>query len=340
MKRNHFLDISKGICALFITVTHFAFSDATRLHLLFPFWIDMAVPVFMLISGYVATMSFRKQGVETIEQAYAWSSIVGKAVRFTVPFFMAWLVEYAYIAYASGTLALPIPYLAVHFLQGGEGAGAYYYPLMMQFILVFPLIYFLIERQGFYGLVVTFIGTYVMEVLKIVYQMGENTYCLLLFRYTFIIAVGVYLASSKYKPHTKIALGAFCAGILFLVATQYLGVGTLCINYWIKTSLFGCLYIAPMMGLGIRRLENLTFAPLELLGRASYNIFLVQKVYYSQAQRMYNLIPGERYDLLGTVVICVALGLVFYVIEQPITGAVRKWILGIMDRHPIPETWK
>ena len=339
MKRNHFLDIVKGLCALFITATHFYFSDEARLHYLFPFWIDMAVPVFMLISGYVSTLSYRKNNVQTIEEAYAWKTIVSKAIRFSVPFLMAWLVEFGYMLVKNDFHMLPIPMLVIHLLQGGEGAGAYYYPLLMQFILVFPLIYFLIERLGFFGLVLTFFGTYLMEVLKVVYQMGENTYCLLLFRYTFIIAVGVYLGSSKYKERRWVSVVAFLAGIAFIVGTQYMGYSVPYIGMWVRTSLFGCLFIAPLVGYGIRKMADVKFPPLETLGKASYNIFLVQKIYYANAGKFYDLIPGEHYDLLGTMIICVVVGLIFYLVETPITKWINKHVMAAMDRHSIPASW-
>ena len=52
MKRNQFIDVLKGICIIFVIITHYNWSNAARLKYFFPFWIDMAVPIFMIISGY------------------------------------------------------------------------------------------------------------------------------------------------------------------------------------------------------------------------------------------------------------------------------------------------
>ena len=48
MKRNHFIDVLKGICIIFVIITHYNWSDEARMNYLFPFWIDMAVPIFMI----------------------------------------------------------------------------------------------------------------------------------------------------------------------------------------------------------------------------------------------------------------------------------------------------
>ena len=70
LNRNHFIDVLKGICIIFVIFTHASWTDEQRLKFLFPFWIAMAVPFFMLVSGYVYTKSFQKNSVETLDSAY------------------------------------------------------------------------------------------------------------------------------------------------------------------------------------------------------------------------------------------------------------------------------
>lgn len=340
MKRNHFLDALKGICVLFITATHYDFTDWNRLDYFFPFWIDMAVPVFMLISGYVATASFRRRNISTIEEAYALPIVLNKIFRYSIPFFLAWLIEVAYIIKMNGFHQVDLLFLLVHFVRGGDGAGAFYYPLMIQFVFVFPLIYFLIKSQGFFGVILAFLGTYAMEIAKSVYQMGENTYCLLVFRYVFIIAIGVYLASEHYKVRTVWSVVAVVVGFAFILATEYYGFQPLFLEYWTRTSLVGCLYIAPIVALGIRKLGEVKIPPLELLGRASYNIFLAQKIYYTHGRKFYDRIPGERYDFIVSMVICVVAGLCFYFLAEPITKWGCKKIQAWAENHRVPASWR
>ena len=78
-ERYHSIDFLKGICIVFIIVTHYAWEDSERLRYLFTFWIDMAVPIFMIMSGYVYTKSFLKKDIGTLEKAYNIRNILGKS---------------------------------------------------------------------------------------------------------------------------------------------------------------------------------------------------------------------------------------------------------------------
>lgn len=62
MERNNSLDFLKGISIIFIIITHFSWTNLERLSFGFPFWIDMAVPIFMLVSGYTQALSCEKNG--------------------------------------------------------------------------------------------------------------------------------------------------------------------------------------------------------------------------------------------------------------------------------------
>lgn len=78
--RYHSIDFLKVICILFIIVTHYTWEDSERLKYLFPFWINMAVPTFMIISGFVYTRSFLKKDINTSEKAYRIRNILGKII--------------------------------------------------------------------------------------------------------------------------------------------------------------------------------------------------------------------------------------------------------------------
>lgn len=61
-KRIDFLDYLKAICVIMVIITHYDWADKDS-----PFFtmlINMAVPVFMIISGYNFAMSNRKKQVE------------------------------------------------------------------------------------------------------------------------------------------------------------------------------------------------------------------------------------------------------------------------------------
>lgn len=132
--RNHFIDVLKGICIVFVVITHYAWKAEERLRYLFPFWIDMAVPVFMIISRFVYAKSYQKNGIISIADAYRTANIVNKIIRYTIPFAFAFIVEEVIFVIIGHPIKL-IP-LLLGFLSGGTGPGSYYYPIMIQFIFV------------------------------------------------------------------------------------------------------------------------------------------------------------------------------------------------------------
>lgn len=142
-ERLHNLDVYKGICILFIILTHFNWNESQRLRMGFPFWVDMAVPIFMVISGYVYALL--DNGLALKEQ-YSIRRISSKWLRFIVPFFVVYLLEI--LVHILLRDKITASYLVYGFISGGEGPGSYYTPVMVQFILIIPLIIKVIEKLG------------------------------------------------------------------------------------------------------------------------------------------------------------------------------------------------
>lgn len=72
------LDIFKGVLIVFVIINHSGISDEKCLKLLFPFWVYMAVPFFMTISGYVSALSFKKNNIIYIKEGYKLKTIAKK----------------------------------------------------------------------------------------------------------------------------------------------------------------------------------------------------------------------------------------------------------------------
>ena len=93
-KRSNLLDIIKGLMIIFIIVTHFHFrypEDYQRFG--FFFWIDMAVPVFMIITGYLTAISFDKKKISSVKEALSLEIVIPKLLRFCIPFIIVYLAE-------------------------------------------------------------------------------------------------------------------------------------------------------------------------------------------------------------------------------------------------------
>lgn len=328
--RERHIDLFKGILIIFIVVTHFAWEDEERLRFLFPFWIDMAVPLFMMISGYAFVRSYEKSNVKTLSDAYEWRSLLAKAMRFTIPFFIAFTLEEIYFLHKGFQFSAKLAEdLFFCFLQGGVGFGSYYYPIMIQFLFVFPVIYFIVKKHAFRGVVIVGAANAVFELLQRAYGMNDGCYRLLLFRYLLVIAVGCYVAITDRKFDLRKMLIAFACGLFYLIAIWYLGYQPRIMIYWIGTSWLACLYVIPLGMLALRYLKKWHFTPLEILGKASFHVFLTQMVWYACISwKVTELVNNRPLRFTISIVASLALGVVFYYAETPITRWVGKKIKG------------
>ena len=102
-----------------------------------------------------------------------------------------------------------------------------------------------------------------------------------------------------------------------------------CLLCWIQTYVFLSVVqnIAPIAYVLIKKC-TLRFKPLEILGQASYNIFLVQMVIFHVMGQLYAGVEASFLPMLITYISCIVLGLLFYKIETPIT----KKVLGLNAR--------
>lgn len=327
LNRNHFIDVLKGICIIFIVFTHASWTPEQNLKLLFPFWIDMAVPFFMLVSGYVYTKSFQKNKIETLDSAYNKKYLLKNFIRYTIPYFVAFAIDFCvqviwYIRNPVGIKGFFVHEIAL-FLQGGNGPGSYYYPAMIQIMFLFPIIYVLVKKYNWKGVLIVAFATFFFEVLKFPYMENEGQYRLLLFRYFMLIAFGSYFAMNKMnRKHWILLFVGFCFIILF----RYTNYSPKIFKWWTGTSMFPVVFIIPIFGFLVEK--NIKFAPLEIVGKASYNIFLTQMVYFCYLYgKIKEILSNVYLNALASIVICVIIGIVFYEIENRITKKITAKVI-------------
>ncbi|MBQ6560409.1 MAG: acyltransferase family protein [Erysipelotrichaceae bacterium] len=319
------MDLIKGILIIFIIITHYNWTDEQRRMMLFPYWIDMAVPVFMIISGYVYALSYKRKKITSLKDAYEYKEIASKLIRYSVPLLMAFTFE-VFLYVISG---IKIDLSCV--LTGGIGPGSFYYPVMIQFVFVYPLIYFAIKEYDLKGLCICGIANIVFEIAKAIYEMPTSEYRFLVLRYILLIATGCYLAIGKQRIRRPILYISMLIGIFWQYAVYYLNYKPVIINEtWATTSCISALYIIPICVsvFSSKKMMDIRFGLLELIGRASFNIFLTQMVYFVGAKVIYKAIQNIWISNLVNILICCVVGIVFYMIESRIT----KGLLHYFDK--------
>ena len=317
--RNHIIDITKGVCILFVIFTHYGWSECQRQQMLFPFWIDMAVPMFMIISGYLSAFSFEKKQIYSLKSAFSFNLIFQKCVRFVIPFFIAFCIDvFVQVVFLENTSAKRLMHL---FFIGGNGPGSYYFPIMLQFVFIFPFIYIFIKKYDFIGLFILFFVNAMYEFLQRMYGLNEECYRLLLFRYIFVISFGCYLYLFKNQKIKKPwYLVSLILGGGYIVLVKYTSYSPSIIIYWTGTCFISCLYILPIASFILKKDSFISLSFLELLGKASFNIFLTQMLYYSYAKSIvYSLVSNVIIRLCINFFICCVVGILFYYIESIIT---------------------
>lgn len=325
-RRYYSIDFLKGIAMIMIVITHYSWSESQYLNLIFPFFIDMAVPILMFCTGFLWTIRVD----EKLRVIRIWW--VKKVMRFLIPFGISFVPD-CYYAYKTGE-AYSIFSSIKLFIVGGRGPGAYYVPVIIQIVFIFPIIHFAIKKYKEGGLILCFALNFFLEFIKNLFHLSAMTYRLLAFRYIFIIAAGCYHylfgINKNEKTEMKeerikeiyiriVLLCMFIVGSLFIVMSLYTQWTPVILNYWTRTSCIACFYIIPIIVVLMK--YNLRNNILEYIGKCSWGIFLVQKLYYKNlSSYIYEQVGSVSGRLLFGLSVCIILGILF----DKITGFITS----------------
>lgn len=206
------------------------------------------------------------------------------------------------------------------FLSGGYGPGSYYYPILIQLLLIYPLLYSILFNLKERGLLLLFIANLIFELLKEPFAISAELYRLCIFRYIYLLGFGCYIGLYGFNANTvKWSNSIFAAiSIAFLIVTQYTAYTAKVFTNWTTTSLAAIGFILPIVAtllLKVKKIPSI-FKPLFLLGKASYHIYFIQMVYYAFFNNMLAQVLHNRWLLLlCNLIICLSIGLLFYFLE-------------------------
>ncbi|MCR5545894.1 MAG: acyltransferase [Lachnospiraceae bacterium] len=283
-KRIEFLDYMKAICVMLVITTHVDWP--MKQTPIFDYFINMAVPIFMIISGYNFAMSSQRTigtwegGRKGVKTLYNINLMLKKLWRFIDPFLPICVVEIIILSIEGKNINLPRI-----FLEGAYGPGSYYVPLMIQLLVLFPILYVLAKKFPRAFLPLMAFATLLFEYYVVVSDMAKDDYRLLIGRYLFLIAFGCW-----FYMYPNIRLSYLTLVCMLVVGVAYLflnrqGFDFYLFNYWGPTTFLTDFYIIPIVVILFRLFYHSTIPgwPGKLLveiGKASYHIFLVQMVYY------------------------------------------------------------
>ena len=321
--RIEFLDYLKAICVIMVIITHYDWEDKTS-----PFFtmlINMAVPVFMIISGYNFAMSNRKKADGKLKKMYGWDMIKPKLVRFLVPFVAICFIEILILALEEKNID---PWRI--FLLGAYGPGSYYVPVMLQLLIVFPIIYILVQRNARLGVFLAGMANLVFEIAVKVFEMDKYYYRLSIGRYLLLIAFGCYLyLYPEHRIKRRQLVAMFIVGITYIIAVFTFDAELLIFGYWKTTAMPVAFYIFPVVIMLFRKFYHVSIPGkigsfLTLIGQASYHIFLVQMVYYHFDMGGIFMDAAWYIAVPFHLLINVPVGLLFYKIDNEFIRKMKK----------------
>ena len=240
IRRNNFIDLAKGVAIILVLFNHYEWKATSLLNTHLYYWIiTMAVPIFMLCTGYVTAMSFDKKKL-TLYEARSKKQILPKLLRYTIPFLWFYIAEtiLTIISVKTGFLdyisTLDFPYNAgyagkrmtllgtiIFFFAGGRGQhGTYYYPVIMQVVFLMPFIYNTVRksRNGLWKCFGVTVGLDVLVALirhitDINVVAGYNR--MIALRYMFALALGCYIYLYRENLGKIKWAVMFCVGLCY-----------------------------------------------------------------------------------------------------------------------------
>jgi peptidoglycan/LPS O-acetylase OafA/YrhL len=343
------VDVIKGFAIIAVVLLH-----ALPRDILISSWavlhIWQAVPVFFIGMGFVQGLSVQ-QAFELPDPPrgirYSREYVAKAFNRYLVPLVPVYAISLLGIWVASRLHPSFEMYLGPLNLLGklpSEGPGNYFISILLQTIVVLPILSYAMSRRPGGVLLACFALDLAFELSAPHWVNNRETrylYSSAIFRYLFAIGLGYWIALVPFKAQRNVICGAI-GSLAYLVYSQVTGFQfPFFSGIWGTQNLFSAFYPAALVLLGLIFLPKKCDSPplrlVESLGRASYQIFLVQLLWYRFFVYAYlDRLAGnalERhypFSLMAYVVVsatcCLAIGYGWYRLEprKLVEGALRN----------------
>ena len=286
------IDILKGLAIIAVLLLH-ALPPRTLHGGATVFYIGQAVPMFVVLMGLGAYASGARRVDENLPAQYPGSYFARRFERLYLPFAVVLIVSFL-IASAKGTLtpgSVVSPFVGT---MPFSGPGNYYITFVFQFALAVPIYCWAYRRRRLTTTVVAFAFAAGLDIIaphvgQLTREPYTYVYSAVIIRFLPYIALGVVIGDWMLRGG-RVPRWWWLAG---LVSVAYLcGVqidkNTLALDdpdwrEWGETFI-GAFYPALLVAVGLHRLPRVAGSwlsrALVALGQASYEVFLVQILYF------------------------------------------------------------
>lgn len=315
-----FIDYLKGICIIFVVWTHCIPRDELS-YILFPFWGDTAVPLFLLIQTFHCYKKDAKVKLPSYKKL--WKRII---LPYLILLFFTFAFDYLiFYKETSGSFDLSLYW-------DNRGPGSYYIFIYLQFAFLLPIIEPFLRRISRKWLCLVFIIiSSLFEFLFCVTHCPDSLYRITLCRYVFLIYLGFIIAKDGI-PVNKTTIILSIISMVFIYFFNYTASDwgyLFCTRYtywrschWICYPYIAILYIW-LIRLIYNKTSNYFKAVIKLFGKYSYEIYLFQMFYFSIISRYVNhfmpelgFITEEILFIIISTIICITPSIIRYYIDR------------------------
>lgn len=330
MKRIISLDIIKSISIFFVIVTHFIaqFNPDLEYRFLFSFYVDMAVPFFLITTGYTHCKSLENISVHSTIDYYNKDFFRSKLQRALIPYAITLFIEIVLMFFILQVPLLKFLHTVIKYILkiGAWGPGGYYPVVFFQIILWIPLMYKYFRRNPLNTFFITILLNITFEVFAHKY-LTIQVYRMLSFRYLTFVLLGMFLYTYKDKiSKTFIPELSFAIGFIYLIYVNYIDYTPSFFTWWTNTTMLSAFYAFSIIYYFLK-LESyfqsiqkyLTF--LVTIGKSSYHIFFVQMILYGPMQsfklnlRWLNQYVNLKCLLILSIATCILFGCIWHRFE-------------------------
>lgn len=319
MKRLLYIDAIKCYAIIMVLITH---SLSSRPHIFLqlggPFLIDIAVPLFLIVTGYNYSNSCKKHKMNSYKEWFTVRNLIKINQRILFPFMIIAIIEWLIIFIKFGDICLVNQFL---FNTITFGPGFYYILLLLIIQFTFPFILALYKRNAKLCIMLSIIVNIIFEFANASGCISDWTYRISLARQITFIIAGIYLSYTPIYLINKnyIIIGTIISNLIIL-NVNYLDYAPLIYKGWINTSSINTFYVISIFICAKRLIYSMKNKYIEniigIISMSSYHIFLIQMVYFGIGLGYmtvnYNLFIG----ILLNIFLCVFIGYLSYKIEM------------------------
>lgn len=324
------IDLLKGFAIISVIYLHCNFSNEVSKAVLAPFLFNLAVPIFMIISGFTYSISLSKisDNKSILKSYYSFSNLYKKLIRILPCYLIIFIIEIIIDPMEFTGIKSIAKFFYYLFTGGYVFPGSYYIPVLIQLILIFPLLKILYNKFKAVSFIPVAVFQLIYEVAIYYTNFPKQFSRLLIIRYLVLILGGIFIFDKyKEKQIKNKWIYIICAilGAAYIITVGYFDfTPKILFTDWASTAMPTALYLVPVIMFLLFKFGEKAVKPIfTVIGKASYHIYLIQMIYFGIAVKSIGSSKPLINFIIGTA-FSVFLGLIMYFAENQIIKAIKN----------------